>query len=168
MVNTPAPCIPLTKSLQTNAQVSRPRGIYRVKAHEMPKTLPLIAVLSLAVVLPAHAAEPAAATPRNAAQWCKAWRAETQTEKLNALFPSGGGYVLTFSTRNGNGTTKKSLFGRCVSLTTKKLAAERRAAREGAGGASLQTRCRSDLASGAPHYASLGRCITDEGRQIST
>ena len=145
MVKMPASCIPLTKCLQTNAQVSGPRGIYRVKAHEMPKTLPLIAVLSLAVVLPARPHEPAAVTPRNAAQWCKAWRAETQTEKLNALFPSGGGYVLTFSNRNGNGTTKKSLFGRCVSLTTKKLAAERRAAREGAGGASLQTRCRSSL-----------------------
>jgi hypothetical protein len=138
-----------------------------VKAHELPKTLPLIAVLSLAVVLPAHAAEPAAGTPRNAAQWCKAWRADSQTAKLNTWFPGGGDYVLTFSTQNGNGTTKKSLFGRCVSLTTKKLTAERRAAREGAGGATLQTRCRSDLASGAPHYTSLGRCIADEGRQIS-
>ena len=133
----------------------------------MLKTLSLIALVSLAVVLPAHAAEPAA-TPRNAAQWCKAWRADTQTEKLNALFPSGGNYVLTFSTRNGNGTTKKSLFGRCVSLTTKKLAAERRAAREGAGGATLQARCRSDLATGASQYASLGRCIADGGRLISS
>ena len=133
----------------------------------MPKTLPLIAVLSLAFVVPAHAAEPAA-TPRNAAQWCKAWRAGTQTEKLAALFPAAGDYALTFTTKPGQGITKKSVFGRCVSLTTKKLAAERRAAREGAGGASLQTRCRSDLASGAPHYACLGRCIADEGRQIST
>jgi hypothetical protein len=132
----------------------------------MLKTLPLI-TLFLLVVLPAHAAEPAA-TPKNAAQWCKAWRADLQTQKLNALFPGGGTYVLTFSTRNGNGTTKKSLFGRCVSLTTKKLAAERRAAREGAGGATLQTRCRSDLATGASHYANLGRCIADGGRQISS
>jgi hypothetical protein len=138
-----------------------------VKAHEMLKTLPLIAVLSLAVVLPAHAAEPAAA-PRNAAQWCKAWRADTQTEKLNALFPGNGGYALTFSTQNGNGTTKKSVFGRCVSLTTKKLAADRRAAREGAGGATLQARCRSDLSTGGSHYANLGRCIADGGRQISS
>ena len=130
----------------------------------MLKTLPLIA-LSLAVVLPAHAAEPAV-TPTNAAQWCKAWRADLQTQKLNTLFPGGGSYVVTFSTRNGNGTTKKSLFGRCVSLTTKKLAAERRAAREGAGGATLQARCRSDLATAAPHYGSLGRCIADGGRLI--
>ena len=134
----------------------------------MPKTLPLIAVLSLAVVLPAHAAEPAAATPRNAAQWCKAWRADSQTAKLDTWFPGGGDYVLTFSTQNGNGTTKKSLFGRCVSLTTKKLAAERRAAREGAGGATLQARCRSDLATGASHYGSLGRCIEDRGRQLTS
>ena len=134
----------------------------------MPKTLPLIAILSLAVVLPAHAAEPAASTPKNAAQWCKAWRADTKTEKLDALFPGNGGYVLTFSTQNGNGTTKKSVFGRCVSSTAKKLAAERRAAREGAGGATLQTRCRSDLATGAPHYSSLGKCISDGGRQISS
>ena len=125
----------------------------------MPKTLPLIAVLSLAVVLPAHAAEPAAATPRNAAQWCKAWRADSQTAKLDTWFPGGGDYVLTFSTQNGNGTTKKSLFGRCVSLTTKKLAAERRAAREGAGGATLQSRGRSDLATD---------CIQDGGREISS
>ena len=134
----------------------------------MPKTLPLIALLSLLVVLPAHAAEPAAATPKNAAQWCTAWRANTQLDKLSTWFPGGGGYVLTFSTRNGNGTTKKSVFGRCVSLTAKKLAAERRAAREGAGGATLQARCRSDLATEAPHYANLGRCIADGGRQISS
>ena len=133
----------------------------------MPKTLTLIAVLSLAIVVPAHAAEPAA-TPRNAAQWCKAWRADTQSEKLNALFPGGGGYALTFSTQNGKGTTKKSVFGRCVSLTTKKLAAARRAAREGAGGATLQARCRSDLASGASLYANLGRCVADGGRRIAS
>ena len=132
----------------------------------MLKTLPLIA-LSLTVVLPAHAAEPAA-SPTNAAQWCKAWRADVQTQKLSAWFPGGGYYVVTFSTRNGNGTTKKSLFGRCVSLTTKKLAAERRAAREGAGGATLQARCRSDLATGASHYGSLGRCIEDRGRQLTS
>src|SRR4026207_2398191 len=71
----------------------------------------------------------------DAARWCKAWGADSQTAKLDTWFPGGGDYVLTFSTQNGNGTTKKSLFGRCVSLTTKKLTAERRAAREGAGGA---------------------------------
>ena len=133
----------------------------------MLETLPPTAARSLQVVLPAHAAEPAV-TPTNAAQWCKAWRADLQTQKLNTLFPGGGSYVVTFSTRNGNGTTKKSLFGRCVSLTTKKLAAERRAAREGAGGATLQARCRSDLASGASLYANLGRCVADGGRRIAS
>ena len=133
----------------------------------MPKTLPLIAVLSLAFVVPAHAAEPAA-TPRNAAQWCKAWRAGLQTEKLSVLFPAGGGYTLAFSTTTGTGFTKKSLFGRCVSLTTKKLTVERRAAREGAGGASLKSRCRSDLASAGPRYANLGRCVSDKGQLLES
>ena len=131
----------------------------------MPKTLPLIAVLSLAFVVPAHAAEPAA-TPRNAAQWCMAWRAGTQTEKLAALFPTAGGYALTFTSKTGQGITKKGVFGRCVSLTTKKLAVERRAARGGAGGATLKARCRSDLAIDGSAYGNLGRCISDGGRLI--
>jgi hypothetical protein len=137
-----------------------------VKAHEMPKTLTLIAVLSLAIAVPAHAAEPAA-TPKNAAQWCKAWRAGTETAKLNAWFPANGGFALTFSTTTGKGITKKSLFGRCVSLTTKKLAAERRAAREGAGGATLKSRCRSYLATDGAAYSNLGRCISDGGRLLT-
>jgi hypothetical protein len=129
-------------------------------------TLLTLTASSLAVVLPAHAAEPATTTPKNAAQWCKAWRAGTQTETLNVLFPGNGGYTLTFSTTTGNGSTKKSVFGRCVSQTTKKLANERRAAREGAGGATLKSRCRSDLASAGAHYANLGRCIADGGRLL--
>lgn len=133
----------------------------------MSKTLLLITAVSLAIVVPAHAAEPAA-TPRNAAQWCKAWRAGDQTEKLSLLFPGATGFTLTFSTKTGNGLAKKSLFGRCVSLTTKKLAVERRAAREGAGGATLKTRCRSDLASEAPHYESLGRCISNRGQRLES
>jgi hypothetical protein len=133
---------------------------------KIPTLLSLTAV-SLVVAVPAHAAEPAAA-PKNAAQWCKAWRAGTQTEKLNVLFPGNGGYTLTFSTTTGKGLTKKSVFGRCVSLTAKKLTAERRAAREDAGGASLKSRCRSDLASPDPHYANLGRCIANGGLRLES
>jgi hypothetical protein len=138
-----------------------------VKAHEMPKTLIPTDLRSVAFAMPAHAAEPAA-TPTNGAQWCTAWRAGLQTEMLNTSFPSGGEYGITFSVMTGNEITRKSLFERCVSPTTKKLAVERRAAREGAGGAPSNARCRSDLASGASAYANLGRCIADGGRLIQS
>ena len=39
---------------------------------------------------------------------------------------------------------------------------------EGAGGATLKTRCRSDLASEAPHYESLGRCISNGGQRLES
>jgi hypothetical protein len=133
----------------------------------MPKTPILIAHSSVAFAVPAHAAEPAA-TPTNAAQWCKAWQAGLQTESLNTLFPGGGGYALTFSVKPGKWITRKSLFGRCVSLTTKTLAVERRAAREGAGGATLTARCRSDLATEGSAYANVGCCIADGGRLIQS
>ena len=64
----------------------------------MLKTLPLIVLLALLVVPAAHAVEPSA-TPRNAAQWCTAWKKGAQTEKLNLLFPGNAGYVATFATK---------------------------------------------------------------------
>jgi hypothetical protein len=126
------------------------------------KTLPLIVLLALFVVPAAHAVEPSA-TPKNAAQWCTAWKKGTQSEKLNLLFPGNAGYVATFTTRTGNGLDKKNLFGRCVSLTAKKLAAAKAAA---AATPSLSKRCKADLAGSNPAYESLGRCMSDRGRLI--
>jgi hypothetical protein len=77
------------------------------------------------------------------------------SETLTASLPPAGGDAWTFSTKAPNGFTRKSLFGRCVSPTTKTLAVERRAAREGAGGATLQARRRSDLATGDSLAATL-------------
>jgi hypothetical protein len=70
------------------------------------------------------------------------------------LLPGGGSNALTFS--NTDVFARKSLFGRCASPVTKTLTVERRAAREGAGGASVSRR-RSDLAIGL---------IADGGRLI--
>jgi hypothetical protein len=118
-----------------------------VKAHEMLETLPPTAARSRQVVLPAHAAEPAA-TFGNAARGVGAWRAAFQGDKLNALLPGGGSDALTFS--NTNVFTRKSVFVRCTAPATEKLEAERRAAREGAGGATLHARGRSALAAVSP------------------
>jgi hypothetical protein len=69
-------------------------------------------------------------------------------DKLNALLPGGGSDALTFTSTNV--FTKKSVFVRCAAPATKGLVAERRAAGEGAGGAILMARGRSDLAGGSP------------------
>ena len=144
------PGIPLTKSLQPNAQVSGPVCIFQVKAHEMLETLSPNAARSLQVVLPAHAAEPAA-TSGNAARSGDGWRAPLQADKLNALLPGGGSDALTFSNTTVFG--QKSDLGRCqASPATEELEAERRAAREGAGGATLYSRGRSDLAAGCSDH----------------
>ena len=125
--------------------------------------LPLLTLLCLVLVVPAaHAAEPSA-TPKNAAQWCKAWKAGTQTDKLNLLFPGNTGFVKTFTTKAGNGLDKTNTFGRCVSLTAKKLAAAQAAA---AARPSLSARCKADLARGGSAYESLGRCRSDKGRLL--
>jgi hypothetical protein len=127
----------------------------------MRKTLSLL-VLCLLVVPAAHAAEPTS-TPKNAAQWCKAWKAGTQTGKLVELYPGSTGFVQTFTAKRGNGLDKKNLFGRCVSLTASKLAAV-----EGAGSAStsVAARCKADLAHDGSAYTNVGRCVSDGGRQI--
>ena len=123
----------------------------------MLKTLAPHAARSHQVVLPAHAAEPAA-TSGSAARRGEAWRADVQVDKLNASLSGGGSDALTFS--NTTVFEQKSDFGRCqASPATEKLEAERRAAREGAGGATLQSRGRSDLATD---------CIQDGGREISS
>jgi hypothetical protein len=118
-----------------------------VKAHEMLETLPPTAARSDQVVLPAHAAEPAA-TSGNAARGVGAWRAAFQGDKLNALLPGGGSDALTFS--NTHVFRKKSVVVRCTAPAAETLEAQRRAAREGAGGATLQARGRSDLATASP------------------
>ena len=127
----------------------------------MRKTLPLL-VLCLLVVPAAHAAEPTS-TPKNAAQWCKAWKTGAQLGKLAELYPGSTGFVQTFTTKRGNGLAKKNLFGRCVSLTASKLAAVERA---GSAGASVAARCRADLARDGSAYANVGKCVSDGGRQI--
>jgi hypothetical protein len=129
----------------------------------MTKTLSLTALLCLALVVPAaHAAEPSAA-PKNASQLCTAWKAGSQLEKLNALYPGNGGYVAAFTTKAGNGLDKTNIFGRCVSMTAKKLAAAKAAA---AARPSLSTRCKEALARGGSAYGSLGRCMSDKGRLL--
>jgi hypothetical protein len=80
-----------------------------------------------------------------------------QVDKLNALLAGGGSDALTFA--NTNVFARKSDFGRCKASPTNELEAERRAAREGAGGATLQSRGRSDLATG---------CTEDGGRASSS
>ena len=155
--------IPLTESLQVTAQVFRPPRIFVSEGPEnMTRTLPLLTLACLLVVPAAHAAEPSA-TPKNAAQWCKAWKAGTQTEKLNVLFPGNTGFVATFTTTAGNGVLKTNTFGRCVSLTAKKLAAAQAAA---AARPSLSARCKASLARGGSAYESLGRCMSDKGRLL--
>ena len=113
----------------------------------MLETLTPTAAPSNQVVLPTHAAE-SAATSGNGARREEAWRAPLQGDKLIALLPGGGSDALTFS--NTNVFTRKSLFVRWAAPDAKRLEAERRAAREGAGGATLMARGRSDLANGSP------------------
>lgn len=117
----------------------------------MLKTLSPNAARSDQVVVPAHAAEPAA-TSGNAARWVEAWRADVQVDKLNALLPGGGSGALTFASTNV--FARKSDFDRCQASPTNELEVERRAAREGAGGATLQSRGRSDLATGGRQVSS--------------
>ena len=130
------------------------------------RRLVLVAVVGLLVVPAAHAAEPTA--PTNASKWCKAWKAGNETAKLAELYPGSTGFAATFVTKTGNGLDKKNLFGRCVSLTAKKLVAAKRAADQGGpAGATLKTRCAAELAAAAPAYRNLGRCIADRGRQLT-
>lgn len=127
----------------------------------------LVVVAAVLIAPAAHAAEPTAA-PKNAAQWCKAWKAGQQTTTLVTLFPGSTGYATTFASKSGNGREKKNLFGRCVSLTAKKLvAAKRTAERGGPAEATLKARCTAELAAAAPVYRNLGRCIADRGRQLT-
>ena len=69
------------------------------------------------------------------------------------LYPGGLGFAKTFEQKRGNGLAKKNLFGRCVSLTAKKLAAAKAAV---AGDASLAARCKADLARSGSAYSNVG------------
>jgi hypothetical protein len=82
-----------------------------------------------------------------------------QADKLNALLPGGGSDALTFTNTNTNVFARKGDFGRCQASPAEELEAERRAAREGAGGATLQSCGRSDLAID---------CTQDGGRDNSS
>ena len=125
------------------------------------RRLPLaVVVISLLVVPAAHAAEPSV-TPKNASQWCKAWKAGDQQAKLIELYPGSTGFAVTFGTKTGQGRDKTNLLGRCVSLTAKKLLAEKKAVSK------LQSRCKAELAKPAPAYTKLGRCVADRGRLIT-
>ena len=127
----------------------------------------LVAVAALLILPAAHAAEPTA-TPKNAAQWCKAWKAGDQTAKLVTLYSGATTFAATFTTKTATGLDKKNLFGRCVSLTAKKLvAAKRTAVERDPAEATLKARCAAELAAAAPAYRNLGRCIADRGRQLT-
>jgi hypothetical protein len=136
-------------------------------ASSRARVILLAAVLGLFALPAAHAAEPTA--PKNAAQWCNAWKAGQQTAKLVALYPGSTGFASTFVTKTGNGLDKTNLFGRCVSLTAKKLVAAKRAAAQGgpAEAITLKSRCTAELAAATPVYRNLGQCITDRGRQLT-
>jgi hypothetical protein len=122
-----------------------------------------LALLLLAVLLvpAAHAAE--SATPKNAAQWCKAWKSGAELSQFGVLYPGGLGYAKTFELKRGHGLAKQNLFGRCVSLTAKKLAAAQAAV---ARDASLAARCKADLSRSGSVYSNVGRCVSDRGRQV--
>ena len=126
----------------------------------MRTPIALTIVLVLLAVPTALAAE--SATPKNAAQWCTAWKNGTDLGQLAVLYPGGLGYAKTFEQKRGNGLAKKNLFGRCVSLTAKKLAAANKAA--AAGELSTSSRCKVDIARGGSAY--VGRCVSDGGRLL--
>lgn len=129
----------------------------------MTRRLALFAFLVLLAVPVANAAPPAGASPTNAAQWCKAWRAGAQTERFAALYPGNLGFAKTFEQLRGNGLAKTNLLGRCVSLTAKKLAAAKAAA---AAETSLVSRCKADFARPGSAYANLGRCVSEGGTRV--
>ena len=128
----------------------------------MRTPIALTLLLVLLAVPTALAAE--SATPKNAAQWCTAWKNGTDLGQLAVLYPGGLGYAKTFEQKRGNGLAKKNLFGRCVSLTAKKLAAANKAA--AAGEISTSSRCKADIARGGSAYSSVGRCVSDGGRLL--
>jgi hypothetical protein len=170
MAETTWACIPFTDSLHLKTQVSAPVRIFQVMdattASGTAWRLLLVAVVGLLALPAAHAAEPTA--PKNASQWCKAWKAGNQTAKLAELYPGSTTFAATFTTKTGKGLDKTNLFGRCVSLTAKKLVAAKRTADAGGpAGATLKSRCAAELAAAAPAYRNLGRCIADRGRQLT-
>ena len=145
-----------------SAQVSRSARVFSGMARKLTTGIPLALLLVVLLVPAALAAE--SATPKNAAQWCKAWKSGAELSQLAVLYPGGLGYAKTFEQKRGNGLAKKNLFGRCVSLTAKKLAAANKAAV--AGETSLASRCKADLARAGSVYSNVGRCVSDQGRQI--
>ena len=128
----------------------------------MRTPIALTIVLVLLAVPTALAAE--SATPKNAAQWCTAWKNGTDLGQFAVLYPGGLGYAKTFEQQRGNGLAKKNLFGRCVSLTAQKLAVAHKAA--AAREISTSSRCKADLARAGSAYSSVGRCVSDGGRQL--
>ena len=128
----------------------------------MRTPIALTVLLVLLAVPTALAAE--SATPKNAAQWCTAWKNGTDLGQLAVLYPGGLGYPKTFEQTRGNRLAKKNLFGRCVSLTAKKLAAANKAA--AAGELSTSSRCKADITRGGSAYSSVGRCVSDGGRLL--
>lgn len=162
--------IPFTESLQVKPQVPRPVRIFRVMdtstTRRKARRLSFVVVVVASLVVPAaHAAEPSV-TPKTASQWCKAWKAGSETAKLVELYPGSTGFAATFVTKTGAGLDKKNLLGRCVSLTAKKLLAAKRAAALGLAAEKLQARCRAELAKASPAYTKLGRCVADRGRLL--
>jgi hypothetical protein len=145
-----------------SAQVSCPARIFSDMTQRLTMRVSLAALLVVLVVPAAHAAEPA--TPKNAAQWCKAWKSGGELSQFAVLYPGGLGYAKTFEQKRGNGLAKKNLFGRCVSLTAQKLAAAKAAV---TGELSLASRCKADLARAGSAYSNVGRCVSDRGRQIT-
>lgn len=129
----------------------------------MRRTILLLCLIGLVAVPALDAASPGATTPKNAAQWCNAWRAGEQAERFSALFPGNLGFAQTFESKRGNGLTKTNLFGRCVSLTAKKLAAAKAAA---AAETSVSSRCKADLARPGSAYTNVGRCVSDGGARV--
>ena len=67
----------------------------------MTPRLAIILLLVFVAVPAAHAAE--SATPKNAAQWCTAWKNGSELAEFATLYPGGLGFAKTFEQTKGNG-----------------------------------------------------------------
>ena len=170
MAETPRPVHPpyrlFTDERASFAARSHLQGDGTTTASDTVRRLVLVAVVGLLVVPAAHAAEPTAPEERSAVvQGVEGGEPDGEAREL---YPGSTGFATTFVTKTGNGLDKKNLFGRCVSLTAKKLVAAKRAADQGGpAGATLKTRCAAELAAAAPRTGtSVGASLTG-GRQLA-
>jgi hypothetical protein len=112
------------------------------------KRLLLTAALAAAVITPtaASAADPAPADFKNAAKYCKAFKAA-----------SGANFASMFG-------TKKNAYGKCVSQTAKKTATEDAAQAKQARSQAVEE-CRAVKTEGSKN--AFGKCVSKTARQLA-